>query len=188
MNKVVFLTAVKTTFSIWFWILSTHWASQWLIYEMLGSVSTNTQTNLHTILQGVVFHLIRNVNYLCIVCPVVVCLCGLVESCDRDQGGAAASMTLELFASSLPSSLSLSHLAVKWRNVFKASSNFTGALTTSSHTDVAACVAGVVELVCVHVCFLGHRVLLFLENPLMEKCVVWSLIFMVRAWRAAKEK
>lgn len=52
------------------------------------------------------------------------------------------SMTPEPLASSLPSAISrsLSHLAVKWRNVFKASSNFTGALTTSSYADVALCV------------------------------------------------
>ena len=140
------------------------------------------------------FHLIRNVNYLCIVCTVVVCLFGLEESCDRDQGGVwvcvcvcvcvCVSLTLELFASSLPSAVSLSHLALKWRNVFKASSNFTGALTTSSYADVAVCGVYVcVRAVCWRgwracECFLGHSTLLFLENPLDgEMCCLKSHIY-----------
>lgn len=54
------------------------------------------------------FHLIRNVSYLCFVCTVAVCLFVLVERCDRDQGGGVVSVTLELFPSSLPSAISLS--------------------------------------------------------------------------------
>lgn len=77
---------------------------------------------------------------------------------------------------------SLSHLALKWRNVFKASSNFTGALTTSSYADVAVCVVsvcarGVGELLCaswVTACYCSWKTLL------MEKCVAWSLIFTAR--------
>ena len=62
---------------------------------------------IYTILQEVGFHL-RNVNYFYIVCAVVVCLFGLVESCDRDQGGGLVSATLESFASSLLSAIALS--------------------------------------------------------------------------------
>lgn len=123
------------------------------------------------ILEGVVSHPIKNVNYICIVCIVVVCLFGLVESCDRDQGGGEVPVTLELFTSSLPSTISLSHLAVKWRNVFKASSSFTGALTTSSCADVAVCV-----------CFRGHTACYCSwKTLLMEKCVAWSLILTARS-------
>lgn len=34
---------------------------------------------------GGMLHLIRNLNYFCIIC--LVCLFILLESCDRDQGG-----------------------------------------------------------------------------------------------------
>lgn len=56
--------------------------------------------------RGVLLHLIKNLNYLCIVCSV--CLFGLLESCDRDQGGVVVSLTPELFTSSLPSAICLS--------------------------------------------------------------------------------
>lgn len=85
----------------------------------------------------------------------------------RGRGGGGA------FSSCSPPHYLRLHLAVKWRNVFKASSDFTGALTTSSCADVAACIdyVCVCESVCEgqrRSCALpgSHAVLLFLENPL----------------------
>lgn len=105
---------------------------------------------------GCMLTLIRILNYFCIVCPV--CLFILLESCDRDQGGVVISLTPKLFTSSLPlaisPSLPLSHLAVKWRNVFKALPDF-----TVIHFIVHRC-SGMLP---------GSRgPLLFLENPLDE--------------------
>ena len=84
---------------------------------------TNTQTNTFNPVGGggggVVSRLIRNVNYLCIICVVVcfvVCLFGLVGAAVMigSGGSGVRSVTLETLTSS----------AVKWRNVFKASSDF----------------------------------------------------------------
>lgn len=101
-----------------------------------------------------------------------VCLAWWKAAIGIREGGGVVPVTLELFTSSLPSAISLSHLAVKWRNVFKASSSFTGALTTSSCADVAVCVVYVC-VCCVlegleSLCVLpgSHSMLLFLENPL----------------------
>lgn len=59
-----------------------------------------------------------------------------------EEGGGAVS------SCSPPHYLRL-HLAVKWRNVFKASSDFTGALTASSRPDVAPCIVYVCAYECV---------------------------------------
>lgn len=66
-----------------------------------------------------------------------VCLFGLVESCDRNQEWC------RWHSSCLPLHYLqpfLFHLAVKWRNVFKVSSSFTGKQTISPCTDVSQCV------------------------------------------------
>lgn len=74
----------------------------------------------------------------------------------------------------------LFHLAVKWRNVFKASSSFTGMLTTSPYTDVSLCVSSASvclmseRLLCaswVTACYCSWRTLL------LDKYLAWSHIF-----------
>lgn len=113
--------------------------------------------------RGVSLHLIKNPNYLCIVCSV--CLFGLLESFDRDQGGVVDSLTPEFFTSSLSSAISLSpsHLAVKWSNVFKALFHFI-VLSTSSRADVCRCSLDNTACYCSW------------KTPLMKTCVAWSLV------------
>lgn len=159
-----------------------HWAR----HEPCDALSVHKQTQA-TVLQGLVFHLTRNANYLCIVC-CVVCLFDLVESWDRDQG-----RWCRWHSSCLPPHYlrpSLSHLALKRRNVFKASSSFTGALTTSLHADVAS--AGclwVCQRGCVCARFLGHGMLLFLTNLLDgEMCCLKSGIYCRNERNRLKQK
>lgn len=71
------------------------------------TMHTNTQKSINTNLLGIMFHLIRNVNYLSFVLTVAVCL-PPPESCDRNQEGGVVPMTLEPFASSLPPAVPLS--------------------------------------------------------------------------------
>lgn len=72
------------------------------------TMHTNTQKSINTNLLGIMFHLIRNVNYLSFAFTVTVCLFAPAESCDRNQEGGVVPMTLELFASSLPPAVPLS--------------------------------------------------------------------------------
>lgn len=83
------------------------------------------------------------------------------------------------------------HLAVKWRNVFKASSDFTGALTASSCADVAACIVYV--CVCEGLrssCSLpgSHSALLFLENPLDGEARCLKSHASGQKWRERRSK
>lgn len=142
-------------------------------------------------LQGVVFHLIRNVNYLCIVAAVVclfVCLSWWRATIEIRE-------VLWRHSSRSPPHYfepPLSHLAVKWRNSFKASSSF---YWSADHFIIRRCcslhawvcvicvcmcsvLGGGRETLCACVRFLGHIMLLFLENPLDgDVCCLKSRIY-----------
>lgn len=129
----------------------------------------------------------------CLLCCRSLFVWPGTQSRDRDRGrGGSCGGSFQRHSSlSPPHYLQLSplHLAVNRRNVFKASSfffSFTGELTTSSCTDVAACI---VFYVCVWVCehFLGHTVCYCSWKLLFtEECVAWSRRLTAERWRSEK--